>query len=114
MSNWKPSIEEFCKLNDNAHLLVMRDHEAKDQFEENTIDLIFVDLDGSFEVTERTLRLWKTKLTKQGCICGHDYLFCPEVRQALEQHTTKHYNWNDYWLVKSKDIKVQKVDTSVT
>jgi len=105
LSDWRTSLENFCNEKENAHLLCVTDEIAKDYFKENTVDLVFIDLDGSFEVTERNLRFWKSKLSKQGCVCGHDYTFCPEVKQALQQHTVKHFNFNDYWLVKAKDIK---------
>ena len=94
---WYDRYEEV-----RAHLtpLKMTSDEAVKQFEDNSIDLVFVDGDHRYIQFRRDLENWYPKVKKGGMICGHDCwrksseLDGDELKQYEEHwnHRTRHYN----------------------
>ena len=47
--------------------------EAVEQFDEGSLDFVFVDGDHSYEGVRDDIKLWRSKIKPGGWICGHDY-----------------------------------------
>jgi len=43
------------------------------QFEEDSIDVVYIDTDHSYDITWKELQICSHKVKKSGFICGHDY-----------------------------------------
>lgn len=48
--------------------------DASKQFEDNSIDLIFIDADHSYESAKEDIGVWYPKVRSGGILSGHDYL----------------------------------------
>lgn len=74
--------------------------EAVTQFEPNSLDLVFIDADHSYESCREDIELWLPKIKVSGIISGHDYhhpMF-PGVTQAVDEifpaiNTDKDHVW---------------------
>ena len=56
--------------------------EAASLFLSNSVDMVFIDANYSYEAVLRDIRAWLPKARK--LICGHDYM-CGAVRQAVDE-----------------------------
>jgi glycosyltransferase involved in cell wall biosynthesis len=57
----------------NLKVMKMSSEEASLKFEDNSIDMVFIDGDHSYEAVKKDIELWLPKVKK--IICGHDYNF---------------------------------------
>lgn len=58
---------------DRAIILRKWTHEAVDNFEDESLDLVFIDADHSYAGVKRDIKDWWPKVKKGGWLCGHDY-----------------------------------------
>lgn len=58
--------------------------EASEQFEDNSCDVVFIDMDHTYEAVSRDIRLWLPKVKKGGYLSGHDYQD-ERVRRAVHE-----------------------------
>lgn len=47
--------------------------EASEQFEDNSCDVVFIDMDHTFDAVMRDIQAWTKKVKVGGYIAGHDY-----------------------------------------
>lgn len=60
--------------------------DAARYFDDNSIDLIFIDADHSYEGAKADIEAWLPKLSAQGIIAGHDYTSSwPGVKRAVKE-----------------------------
>jgi len=59
--------------------------DACDQFENESIDFLFLDGDHTYEVVKKELELWYPKVKIGGTIGGHDYSQPCGVKQAVDE-----------------------------
>ena len=48
-------------------------HIAADQFEDESLDFVYLDANHAYEFVVRDLAKWAPKVRKGGIVCGHDY-----------------------------------------
>lgn len=80
---------QFCgNVGEFANLRPMRmsSEEASKQFEDKSIDMVFIDADHSYEAVKRDIELWLPKAKK--LICGHDFQF-EGVEKAVKEKFEK-------------------------
>ena len=59
--------------------------EGAKHYEDNTLDFIFIDAAHDYESVKKDINAWFPKLKQEGIIAGHDYTWCEEVRQAVNE-----------------------------
>jgi predicted O-methyltransferase YrrM len=78
--------------------------EVADQFEDASIDFIFIDADHTYEGVMKDIKSYWPKMKSGGLFAGHDYVH-PPVRQAIDDFTkelglTYESGENSWWLIK--------------
>lgn len=72
----------------NMILHTMYSEEAVDLFEDESVDLIFVDGNHSYEYVKQDIELWWLKVKMFGCLAFHDYdrpKMFPGVKKAVNE-----------------------------
>jgi len=59
-------------------------HDVHSQFEDESIDFLFIDANHDYEYCIKDIQLWYPKVKKGGVIAGHDYQF-RGVKQAVDE-----------------------------
>lgn len=91
----------------------MLSNEAIKYVNDNTLDLIFIDANHSYENVKEDIELWYPKLKKFGILSGHDYkkndIECKGVVKAVDEKF-KNINLieddlgvNIWWIIKEQD-----------
>ena len=57
-------------------------------FEDNSCDVVFIDMEHTYEAVKEDIEVWLPKVKKDGIIAGHDYLLpnWPGVVQAVNEY----------------------------
>lgn len=53
--------------------LKMESEQAASKFENNSLDVVFIDMTHTYEAVKRDISLWLPKIKNNGYISGHDY-----------------------------------------
>lgn len=85
----------------NLNIIKKSSEEAVVDFEENSIDMVFIDGDHLYESALKDINLWKNKATN--IICGHDYNF-PSVKKAVDESFDKVKVVGSIWSYKIKEV----------
>ena len=67
------AVDNFYKKLPNAELLRMTGNEAAEQFEDNSIDFVYIDGAHTYEFVNGDIKAWYPKIKSGGIISGHDY-----------------------------------------
>ncbi|MEE8168973.1 MAG: glycosyltransferase, partial [Phycisphaerae bacterium] len=59
--------------------------ESADQFENGSVDFVYIDADHAYESVVKDIRAWLPKVRRGGVISGHDYFTYPSVRRAVDE-----------------------------
>ncbi len=62
-------------------------HEAVKDFEDESCDIVFLDMDHIYEGIKLDIELWLPKVKRGGILAGHDYI-CegyPDVKIAVDE-----------------------------
>jgi len=85
----------------NLRVLRMLSEEAVKQFKDNSVDMVFIDGEHTYETVKKDIELWLPKAKK--IICGHDYCDSwPSVKKAVEE------KFNDFCICDS--IWIENLD----
>lgn len=86
--------DNMSKLGYNGKykVLKMNSVEAAGQFLDNSLDVVFIDADHSYEAFNADLGAWIPKIKSGGTICGHDYPGWPGVVQGLTERFGSQFN----------------------
>ena len=87
---WYGELIKFCEGFDGRAKLI-RDftHLAHNQFEDGSLDYVFVDASHDGDSVKRDIELWTPKIRKGGLVSGHDINLI-QVAMAVVQSTPKH------------------------
>ena len=92
-------VKDRFKEHTNIHLFRSMTYFVLEQIPDETISVIYIDADHSYDGVARDLALSRNKVKKGGWICGHDYLINGEkanciykfgVRRAVDEFCKKH------------------------
>jgi len=78
--------------------LRMDSEQASKQFEDNSCDVVFIDMGHSYEEVKRDIELWLPKVKTGGIIAGHDYPSWPGVKKAVDEKFDSIKNLQDCWI----------------
>lgn len=66
-------FDDMCKNYKNVVKKKMNSKDASVFFENNSIDILYIDSDHSSENVEKEIKTWFLKIKKDGFIAGHDF-----------------------------------------
>lgn len=80
------NLETF-NVSNLVNPLMMNSVTASEEFEKETVDVVFIDANHSYEAVRDDLRAWWPKIKKGGIMTGHDYFNPPPdgVKQAVDE-----------------------------
>jgi len=82
---YRSVFEKAEKFGSRARILRMESFDAAQQFEDGSLDMVFIDANHSYESVQADVAVWTLKVKPGGIIGGHDYNHprFPGVRQAV-------------------------------
>jgi hypothetical protein len=91
-------------LKDRFEVIISTSDKAASNFEDNSVDVIFIDAGHSFEAVLADLKAWYPKMKNQSIMSGHDYNAWEGVNQAFKTFfkTNPDKVENDCWFLKIK------------
>lgn len=89
------AIKEFG-ISDSVMLLDMTTSEAADNVPNNSVDLLFIDADHSYQNVKEDIETWLPKMKRGGVISGHDF-FREGVNRALHDTIWPVQNESTIW-----------------
>jgi predicted O-methyltransferase YrrM len=97
--------EEFNKntehLKEYFNVIVGKSDESSKFFEDDSVDVIFIDAGHSYESVIQDIKSWLPKIKNGGIMSGHDYNSWPGVKMAVNEIFNKIDKIdNDCWFVK--------------
>lgn len=80
------SNEVFNKFNNFEHITKPA-HEVSKQFEDKSLDLVYIDGNHEYEEVTQDITDWIPKIREGGIICGHDYskYYYPGLIEAVNK-----------------------------
>jgi hypothetical protein len=101
--------ERLDKHGERVELVRESSNIAKDRFSEESIDIVFIDAEHTYDGVKQDIKIWEEKVRKGGVISGHDYDHpnFPGVKNAVDEwcairnynlYVEKGYVW---WVTKN-------------
>jgi len=83
---WTLFGRNTSRFQERCRVLRMSSLDAVEQFEDRSLDFVFIDADHSYEGCKADIEDWLPKMKRDGVICGHDYgEQFPGVVQAVDE-----------------------------
>jgi predicted O-methyltransferase YrrM len=103
VSNWRRRKAHQRLADYNATFVEMTSLDAVQDFEDGSLDFVFIDGDHRFDAVMLDLILWTPKVRKGGIISGHDYIdfYQSGVRLAADTYTRAH-GINQWYITREK------------
>ena len=103
--NVSKMYEEFKEntkhLSDRLQTIIGKSNEAAEYFEDNSVDVIFIDAGHSKEAVLKDIKAWLPKMKNNSIMSGHDYTGWEGVGQAVRELLgTPDKVENDCWFIK--------------
>jgi predicted O-methyltransferase YrrM len=96
---WNKNLKEEISLISKIYNKVLENNEVRDMitdikglswemaknFEDNSVDFVFIDAGHEYESVVKDINAWLPKIRKGGIISGHDYFNPCGVKQAVDE-----------------------------
>lgn len=91
-------IDNMNKTGSSDHIIIKRklSHQAALDFENESLDFVFIDAAHDYESVKLDIQSWFPKVKNGGVIAGHDINW-PGVQLAVEEHIEKHITVGPSW-----------------
>lgn len=89
-------IENIAPVSDVITPLRMTTLEAAAQFDNDSVDFVFVDADHSYAAVKEDIHTWLPKMKDGGILAGHDYGWAGSVQNAVHD-AIGYRDWSDPW-----------------
>lgn len=66
-------FDEVVSFYNNIKKIKMKSVDASKLFENNSIDVVYIDGEHTYNAVKDDIKYWLPKIKKNGIICGHDY-----------------------------------------
>jgi predicted O-methyltransferase YrrM len=87
---WEIFNKNIKPIKDSINIIKKTTFDASQDFEDGSIDFLFIDADHSYEGVKSDLERWYPKVKSGGIISGHDYFHTDfGVRKAVDEFFTK-------------------------
>jgi hypothetical protein len=92
----------------NCKLIRKTSMDALDDFEDRSLDFVYIDANHAFGYIAMDLMQWNRKVKKGGVIAGHDYYATTGIRESrhvgnIVDAFAKSYDFTNFWVLGSKD-----------
>jgi predicted O-methyltransferase YrrM len=93
----------------NVTKLKMLSSEAQKLFEDNSVDIVYIDANHTYDAVKSDIQLWLPKIKNQGFISGHDY--CKNLQPDVYRAVTESLGFPDFvfndtsWITKKRYSK---------
>lgn len=77
-------FDEVWKAHSNIEPIQGRASEIAKQFRDNSLDMVYIDGDHSYESVKEDILVWMPKVKQGGYIAGHDFILL-SVQQAVKE-----------------------------
>lgn len=95
---WQENMAK-CEVQDYIIPLRLPSIEAAKDFEDGSIDFVYIDAAHDFDSVVADIRAWYPKVAKGGCLAGHD-INLDGVKRAVEQELSGRWRQQDLsWIV---------------
>jgi predicted O-methyltransferase YrrM len=81
-ANIEREFREMTTLYDNVHIIKNYSIDAAKLFSNNSLDLVYIDGEHTYEAVKNDIQSWLPKISYGGYIAGHDYVQ-PQLKQAV-------------------------------
>jgi hypothetical protein len=103
--NVSKMFDEFSEntkhLKEHFNVIVGKSDESSKFFEDNSVDVIFIDAGHSYDAVIRDIKSWLPKIKDGGIMSGHDYINWSGVNTAVNEIFNEVDKIdNECWLVK--------------
>jgi hypothetical protein len=95
ISNMKP-------FENNYNVLKMTSVEASKQYEDNSLDFVFIDACHDYECVNEDIKVWYPKVKIGGILAGHDYPAFPGVVRAVHEHINENLYFTEMCWIHNK------------
>jgi len=93
----------------NTTIVKKLSNEAVKQFEDNSLDFVYIDANHTYQCVIEDTTIWTPKVRSGGIVSGHDYQL-PDVKKAVDEYAVQHnYKLNiteegnpSWWFVKKQ------------
>jgi hypothetical protein len=93
-------LDNIQPIKNNVRVIRKTSSDAAFDFEDNSIDAIFIDASHDYQNVKSDLEIWFPKVKKDGMFSGHDYVGPYGVKEAVDEFSKK------------INIKVNKINRS--
>ena len=106
-TNYNKVVAFAENYKNKAFLHRLTSEEASNEIEDESIDIVFIDADHSYEGVRDDIMYWAPKVKSGGIVCGHDYDVprFPGVRKAVLEFFEEKYvqvvSDNVWWIEKA-------------
>ena len=102
-------VKQLFENNKNVEIIRKTSEDASKDFDDNSLDFVYLDGDHSYEYMRKDLEVWYPKVKLNGVLCGDDYghLCGHGVVKAVDEFSFKKkvvihtMNDNQFWFIKS-------------
>lgn len=88
---FKSNLKRYNVL-DYVEIKQMTSLEASTQFDNNTLDLVFLDALHDYDSVKQDLNIWYLKIKSGGIFAGHDFFWSPDGVQKAVLEFSKQFN----------------------